>query len=101
MRTRMTLDRDQGRDRLAGLTRLLGAFMGHRAKMMAACALGLMPGAAIAAETITYTYDAKGRVIKVERSGTVNNGVDTDYSYDDAENRTNKTTTGSPNSPPP
>ena len=47
-----------------------------------------------AAETITYKYDAKGRVVKVERSGTVNNGVQTHYSHDKANNRKNVTTTG-------
>lgn len=56
--------------------------------------------AAHAAETITYTYDARGRLKQVARSGTVNNGVVTTYTYDKAENRTNKTTTGSPNPPP-
>lgn len=56
---------------------------------------------ASAAETITYTYDARGRLVKVERSGTVNNGVTTDYVIDKADNRTTKTTTGSPNPPPP
>lgn len=57
-------------------------------------------GAADATETIDYTYDAQGRLVKVERSGTVNNNVDTDYEYDDADNRTNEKTTGSPNPPP-
>lgn len=52
--------------------------------------------AAAATETITYTYDAKGRVIKVERVGTVNNGVQAQYAYDKADNRTNKTITGAP-----
>ena len=52
--------------------------------------------AAVASETITYRYDARGRLIKVERSGSVNNGIMTDYSYDKAGNRTNKTTTGAP-----
>ena len=47
-----------------------------------------------AAETMTYTYDAKGRLIKVVHSGTVNNGVTTDYSHDKADNRTNVKTTG-------
>ena len=56
---------------------------------------------AFAAETITYTYDARGRLVKVERTGTVNNGVTTNYTIDKADNRTNKTTTGSPNPPPP
>ncbi len=52
--------------------------------------------AAIAAEMITYRYDARGRLVKVERSGSVNNGVATNYSYDKAANRTNKTVSGAP-----
>jgi len=63
-----------------------------------ACALA---SAAAATETITYTYDAKGRLVKVERSGTVNNGVTTQYTHDHADNRTNVTVTGSPNNSPP
>jgi hypothetical protein len=51
---------------------------------------------AIAAETIAYRYDARGRLIKVERSGNVNNGVNTSYSHDKANNRTNRTVTGVP-----
>jgi uncharacterized protein involved in exopolysaccharide biosynthesis len=54
-----------------------------------------------AAETLNYTYDARGRLVKVERTGTVNNNVTTNYTIDKADNRTNKTTTGSPNSGPP
>lgn len=54
-------------------------------------------GMAQAAETVTYTYDAKGRLIKVVHSGTVNNGVTVDYTHDAADNRTNVKTTGSPN----
>jgi YD repeat-containing protein len=61
----------------------------------------LLAGSAHAAETITYTYDARGRLKEVQRSGTVNNGVTTTYTVDKADNRTNKTTTGSPNPPPP
>lgn len=61
----------------------------------------LLGAAAYAAETITYTYDARGRLKQVTRTGTVNNGVTTNYTYDKADNRTNKTTTGSPNPPPP
>ena len=52
--------------------------------------------AACAAETISYVYDARGRVKQVVRTGTVNNGVTTNYTIDKADNRTNKTTTGSP-----
>lgn len=57
--------------------------------------------AAYAAETITYSYDARGRLVWVNHAGTVNNNVLTNYAYDKADNRTNKTTTGSPNPPPP
>ena len=59
--------------------------------------LMLLSVAADAAETITYTYDARGRVIAVVRTGTVNNNVNRTYTIDKADNRTNKTTTGSPN----
>ncbi len=61
-----------------------------------------LAGAAItawASETITYTYDARGRLTKVVRTGTVNNNVSANYSYDKADNRTNVNVT-SPNSPP-
>jgi hypothetical protein len=61
--------------------------------------LGVLGGAVVAraTETIKYTYDAKGRLVKVERLGTVNNGVTTTYSHDKADNRSNIKTTGSPN----
>ena len=70
----------------------------------AAIALGaamLTPAAtAGASETITYRYDARGRLVEVQRSGTVNSRVTTTHTYDKADNRTNKTTSGSPNPPP-
>jgi hypothetical protein len=40
-------------------------------------------------------------LVQVRRTGTVNNGVNTTYQIDKADNRTNKTTTGSSNPPPP
>jgi YD repeat-containing protein len=49
-----------------------------------------------ASETINYSYDARGRLKQVSHSGSVNNNVVTNYSYDKADNRTNKTTTGAP-----
>jgi len=55
--------------------------------------------AAYAAETVTYTYDSRGRVVKVERKGSVNNNVKAEYKYDKADNRTNVNVT-SPNLPP-
>ena len=57
--------------------------------------------AAIAAETIAYRYDARGRLVRVERSGTVNDNVATNYTFDKADNRVSKTTAGSANPPPP
>ena len=68
---------------------------------LAAIVATAVPVLAYAAETITYTYDAKGRLVKVVRSGNVNNGVTADYTHDKANNRTNVTVTGSPNAPPP
>ena len=56
-----------------------------------------------ASETITYSYDARGRLVKVVRSGTVNNGVSACYSYDKADNRSNVTvaTSSDCGTPPP
>lgn len=58
------------------------------------------PLSAFATETITYKYDAKGRVVEVKRSGTVNNAVQSNYTYDKADNRTNVKVINSPNGPP-
>lgn len=65
--------------------------------ILATCA----PQAAHAAETLTFSYDAKGRVTKVERAGSVNNGVKTEYTHDKANNRKTVKTTGSANTPQP
>lgn len=64
--------------------------------LLAGAAVAAVPALAIAAETIAYRYDARGRLVRVERSGSVNNNVATNYSYDKADNRTAKTTTGAP-----
>ena len=61
----------------------------------------LWASCASASETITYSYDAKGRLVKVVRTGNVNNGVTTDIGHDKADNRTNYRVTNSPNAPPP
>ena len=66
---------------------------------LATVGAGLAATAAWASETITYTYDSRGRLVKVVRTGTVNNNVKAEYKYDKAENRTNVTVT-SPNPPP-
>jgi hypothetical protein len=67
--------------------------------MRAICALIvllLLGAAAWASETITYKYDARGRLVQVNRAGTVNNNVVTNYVYDKADNRALKNTTGAP-----
>lgn len=69
-----------------------------RVELAATAALLAAAGvaAANASETVTYTYDAKGRVVKVEHSGSVNNNVVANYSYDRADNRVNVNVTGAP-----
>jgi hypothetical protein len=74
---------------------------GMRWTFLAAAAATVAMSAAMAAETIVYRYDARGRVVRVERSGTVNNNIVTNYAFDKADNRTAKSTTGSANPPPP
>ena len=56
---------------------------------IAALALGVIGSTASAAETVTYTYDARGRLIKVVHTGTVNNNNQVCYKLDKAGNRTN------------
>jgi hypothetical protein len=70
-----------------------------RVRLIAIAALVALPQPATAGETITYTYDAKGRVVKVVRTGTVNNNVTTQYTHDKANNRKKVKTTGSANGP--
>jgi hypothetical protein len=70
---------------------------GHRRSILALCLLisCFFPiFSATGSETVTYSYDARGRLVQVSRSGTVNNGVQASYSYDKADNRTNVTVTG-------
>ena len=67
-----------------------------RALFIGAGAAVLVATAALAAETITYSYDARGRLVKAERTGTANNNVVTAYEFDKADNRKKVTTTGAP-----
>jgi uncharacterized protein involved in exopolysaccharide biosynthesis len=52
-------------------------------------AIAAIAASAMASETISYSYDARGRLVQVNHSGNVNNGVSATYSYDKANNRTN------------
>lgn len=65
--------------------------------LVVSAAAAFVAGPVYAGETITYTYDAKGRLVKVVHAGSVNNNVQTTYTHDKADNRKNTTTTGSPN----
>lgn len=51
---------------------------------------------AYAAETVTYSYDAKGRLILVSHAGTINNNIVANYTLDPADNRKNLKVTGAP-----
>lgn len=52
-----------------------------------AAAILMAPFGAHSAETITYTYDALGRLVQVVRTGSVNNNVQATYTLDPAGNR--------------
>lgn len=56
----------------------------------------MIPASALASETITYTYDANGRLVKVVHTGTVNNGITKEYTHDKADNRKRAKVTGAP-----
>jgi YD repeat-containing protein len=67
--------------------------------LIASLVAAIAAAAATASETITYSYDARGRLVQVKHSGSVNNNVSANYSYDKADNRTNLNV-ASPNPPP-
>lgn len=77
--------------------------MGRWRSLLAAVLLTcLMPALPVSAsETVSYAYDARGRLVSVVCSGTVNDGVSASYSYDKADNRANvAVTTGGGGTPP-
>jgi hypothetical protein len=48
-----------------------------KVRMLLALALAALPVGAQATETMTYTYDAKGRLVKVVYTGTADNNLTT------------------------
>ncbi len=58
--------------------------------LISALALG-MASPALGSETLSYTYDTLGRLVKVARTGTANNGATECFAYDPASNRSNVT----------
>ena len=67
-----------------------------KAAVLVAAGTLLAVGIARASETVTYTYDAKGRLVKVVHSGTVNNDLVANYTYDPADNRNVVSVSGAP-----
>ena len=65
-------------------------------RMVSAAGLLLVATQASATETVTYTYDAVGRLVSSASSGTVNAGKQTGTTYDAADNRTTYAVTPSP-----
>jgi YD repeat-containing protein len=61
----------------------------------------MLPLGVRATETVTYSYDAQGRLVQSVISGTVNNGQSSTTSFDTANNRTNYTVSLSGGTPPP
>lgn len=69
--------------------------------LMIGSALALTTGSAYA-EKVQYEYDVHGRLVKVQRCGADDvcdgdaDDVDTDYTYDEVDNRTEKKVTVDP-----
>jgi hypothetical protein len=64
-----------------------------RSLLLGASAL-LAVAPAVAQETVTYTYDLKGRLTGVSHAGGPAAGASASYTYDNADNRSNVTVTG-------
>ncbi len=58
-------------------------------KLVLGMVIVMMPLGAHAAETTTYRYDAKGRLLEVKQTGGPANNATSTYTYDAADNRTN------------
>lgn len=66
-----------------------GALLARSAALISLAALLAQP--VDASETITYSYDALGRLVQVAHSGAVNQNASAIYQYDKADNRSNVT----------
>jgi hypothetical protein len=66
-----------------------------RAGVAIVMATTLDVGCCLANETVTYTYDVLGRLVKVANSGSINTGQQSTYSFDAADNRTTVVSTTS------
>ncbi|HYI49645.1 MAG TPA: hypothetical protein VEX35_14395 [Allosphingosinicella sp.] len=69
----------------------------RKSEMILIAGAGLAAAAAaLASETVTYGYDARGRLVRVDHAGNVNNGAIVNYVYDKADNRTLRNVSGAP-----
>ena len=69
----------------------------RKSEMILMAGVGLAAAAAaLASETVTYSYDARGRLVRAAHAGSVNNGANATYGYDKADNRTLKNVSGAP-----
>ena len=64
-----------------------------RLRVAVGLGLAIWAQSVAATETITYQYDALGRLIQVSHTGSSNDGVTAKYTYDAADDRTNVTVT--------
>jgi malic enzyme len=78
------------------MTRLKTIAIVSAGAIAAASGIAALSSNAGASETINYTYDAKGRLILTQHSGSVNNNVVANYTFDNADNRKNLKVTGAP-----
>ncbi len=67
--------------------------------MLATIGCAITASWAMATETVTYSYDARGRLVKVVHTGTINNNLKVEYVHDKADNRVNVKVTGAPSTP--
>jgi len=58
----------------------------------------VLPLSAVSAQdSVTYSYDALGRLTTASHTGALNNGMTQTYTNDNADNRASVTVTGAPN----
>jgi YD repeat-containing protein len=69
--------------------------------VLAASSIFALCAPAFAAEKVVFKYDALGRLVQVNRTGDVNNGVASRYCYDKSDNRKKVTISGAPSGPAP
>ena len=72
---------------------------GRKERLLIALPIAVLTASAMASETISYSYDARGRLVQVKHGGSVNNNVTANYQFDKADNRTS-VNVASPNPAP-